>query len=358
MQGIAAHAGSTQASLVDVHEPLAPGAGEVLCRTLELGICGTDREILHSAEPMVPPGESFLVLGHECLGRVEAVGADVVGLSAGDLVVPVVRRALDSSAERPDLLSPGTYKERGIVEEHGFSVPFWLDRPAYLFRVEASLAALAVLTEPLSVSEKGIHEALAITRARLGPTHWTDPPPRVLITGLGPIAFAALLGAHARGWRATIYGRDAADTFRARLAADLGARYFSDADFAPADVESDGYDLILECTGSDELMVRAASALASRGIMVWLGSSRQSRPMPHNVARMMRDGVLRNHVHVGCVNAAPRDFASALAILKRLSVEMPRTVAKLITDRVAPAESLSHYNSRRPQGIKTVLEYS
>ena len=53
--------------------PPAPAAGEALCRTLELGICGTDREILHSAAPWTPVGEAHLILGHECLARIEDV---------------------------------------------------------------------------------------------------------------------------------------------------------------------------------------------------------------------------------------------------------------------------------------------
>src|SRR5205085_2079650 len=79
-----------------------------------------------------------------------------------------------------------------IVREHGFSQPLWLDRPEYLFPVPAEITDLAVLAEPLAVSEKGVNEALTLTRARLGADAWTiDKPPRVLITGMGPIAFTA-----------------------------------------------------------------------------------------------------------------------------------------------------------------------
>ncbi|HEX5104060.1 MAG TPA: hypothetical protein VFV87_09635, partial [Pirellulaceae bacterium] len=63
MRAIAAHVGSTEPRIVELAEPHQPGPGEVLCRTLELGICGTDREILHSANPWMPEGDDFLVLG-------------------------------------------------------------------------------------------------------------------------------------------------------------------------------------------------------------------------------------------------------------------------------------------------------
>jgi hypothetical protein len=84
---------------------------------MELGICGTDREILASENPLVPPGEDLLVLGHESLARVEEVGEGVTEVIVGDLVVPVVRRASAWSPTRVDLLPFGQYTERGIVYE-------------------------------------------------------------------------------------------------------------------------------------------------------------------------------------------------------------------------------------------------
>jgi S-(hydroxymethyl)glutathione dehydrogenase/alcohol dehydrogenase len=60
-----------------------PRAGEVVVRMVAVGVCGTD---LHSYK-----GEwtrpTPIVLGHEGAGTVEAVGAEVEGLRAGDRVV-------------------------------------------------------------------------------------------------------------------------------------------------------------------------------------------------------------------------------------------------------------------------------
>ena len=91
MQAVAAQTGSATPVMVDVPSPRAPGAGELLCRTLQLGVCGTDREILLSARPWTPVDEDRLILGHECLARIEATGSDVKDYRVGDLVVPVVR---------------------------------------------------------------------------------------------------------------------------------------------------------------------------------------------------------------------------------------------------------------------------
>lgn len=360
MCAIAARSGSTEPEFVDDPVPQPPGDGEVRCRTLQLGVCGTDREILESAAPWVPDGLDYLILGHECLARVEALGSGARGVKVGDLVVPVVRRARPGARHRVDLLSFGQYTERGIAYEHGFSTPTWIDRPEFLFPVSEEVADVAVLTEPLTIAEKGVNEALVVQQARLSADVWIDPPPRVLVTGMGPIGFAGVIACRCRGWPVDLYGRDPDDSFRAQLAERLGARYVSSRgdSLSPDDVERDGYDLILECTGSDEVMVKSATALASRGVMVWIGSVRVPRPKPHNLDLLMRIGLLRNHIHIGSVNAAPRDFHDALNHLAQMYETDRADLEALITGRVPPEESLWHYRQRAPQGIKTVVMYS
>lgn len=56
-----------------------------------VGLCGTDAEIVGAEYGRAPPGEDYLILGHENLGRVLAApaGAEV---AVGDLVVGIVRR--------------------------------------------------------------------------------------------------------------------------------------------------------------------------------------------------------------------------------------------------------------------------
>jgi len=373
MQGIAAFPDITAPRFVDLPEPTCAAPAQVLCRTLELGICGTDREILHSAHPMTPAGEGFLVLGHECLARVESLGNGASSLNSipavdgsnrplavGDLVVPTVRRPGPYRQQRRlDMQPMGAYIERGIVELHGFSVPWWNEQPEFLLRVPESMRSLAVLAEPLSVGEKGINEALAVQASRLGTEVWKSVPPRVLVTGLGPIAMTGVIATVARGWPTTVYGRDKPDSFRAQLVEQLGAKYLpaNSTDLAPQDVEADGFDLILECTGADDVMVAASATLASCGVLVWLGSTRRPKPIEHNISRMMRDGVLRNHIHLGTVNASPRDFRDALLHLAQFQASRPAALSALITARVPPADALWHYENREPQGIKTVVMY-
>jgi threonine dehydrogenase-like Zn-dependent dehydrogenase len=176
---------------------------------------------------------------------------------------------------------------------------------------------------------------------------------------MGPIGFTAVIAAAARGWPVTMLGRDEPGTFRARLVEQLGGHYepFDSGTATINDVERAGYDLLLECTGSDSVLLQAASLVRSCGVAVWLGSNRVPEPALHNVDKLVREGLLRNQIHLGCVNAAPRDFDDALAHLEQLAGGRRKELTALVTARVRPDESLWHYEHRQPQGIKTVVVY-
>jgi propanol-preferring alcohol dehydrogenase len=60
-----------------------PGANQVLVRVAACGVCHTE---LDEIEGRTPPPELPVILGHQAVGRVEAAGADVTGISVGDRV--------------------------------------------------------------------------------------------------------------------------------------------------------------------------------------------------------------------------------------------------------------------------------
>ena len=51
-----------------------PDGRGVLVKVLRVGVDGTDKEINMAEYGAAPPGDDFLVLGHESFGRVQAVG--------------------------------------------------------------------------------------------------------------------------------------------------------------------------------------------------------------------------------------------------------------------------------------------
>ena len=91
MKAIAVFPGRREIALIDHEEPQVEGATQVKIRMLEVGICGTDKEICSFAFGEPPKGEEYLILGHESLGEVVEVGKDVKRIEVGDLVVLTVR---------------------------------------------------------------------------------------------------------------------------------------------------------------------------------------------------------------------------------------------------------------------------
>jgi propanol-preferring alcohol dehydrogenase len=71
-------------SLVLRERPIpAPGAGEILVEIAACGVCRTD---LHVVDGELPDPKLPIVPGHEIVGRVAAIGADVKGLALGERV--------------------------------------------------------------------------------------------------------------------------------------------------------------------------------------------------------------------------------------------------------------------------------
>jgi Alcohol dehydrogenase GroES-like domain len=77
-------AGTDRVAVEHVADPPAPGPGAVLVRVSLAGICGTDLHVIHGDFPGVSPG---MVIGHEFVGRVDAIGTGVHRLAVGDTVM-------------------------------------------------------------------------------------------------------------------------------------------------------------------------------------------------------------------------------------------------------------------------------
>src|SRR3954453_7461413 len=161
-QAIAIHPGQANSLHLTEIPRDVPGPGEVLVRVRQVGICGTDRELIHGSFGTAPAGAASLVLGHEMLGRVEAVGQEVFDFTPGQLVTATVRRpdgCPACEAGQPDMCQWLGYTERGIVGQHGFMSETIVDDSRWLIRVPRELEPIAVLVEPLSVVEKAVRQA-------------------------------------------------------------------------------------------------------------------------------------------------------------------------------------------------------
>src|SRR2546425_548481 len=173
------------AEVREVPDPV-PADDEVVIDVIRVGLCGTDAEIDRGEYGIAPSGSGFLILGHESVGRVtrraRAAGKGM-GLVESTLVVASVRRpdgCPNCSRGEADMCLWGDYTERGIRGLHGFCAERYAERPEYLFPVPEEIAAVAVLLEPLSISEKGWRQVSAAQRRM---TIWE--PRRASVTGGG-----------------------------------------------------------------------------------------------------------------------------------------------------------------------------
>src|SRR5436309_765327 len=73
MKAVAVFPASKQISIVDYGQPSLASPTQAKLRMLEVGICGTDREICRFDYGIPPAGQDHLVIGHESLGEVVEV---------------------------------------------------------------------------------------------------------------------------------------------------------------------------------------------------------------------------------------------------------------------------------------------
>src|SRR5881396_2470450 len=118
MRAIAIRPADKTVGVIEHPAPSLAGPTEVKVRILDVGVCGTDREICAFDYGTPPAGAAHLVIGHESLGEVVEIGGEVRDVSVGDLVVPTVRRPCPHAVcapcrnARQDFCMTGEFSER------------------------------------------------------------------------------------------------------------------------------------------------------------------------------------------------------------------------------------------------------
>src|SRR4051795_11512972 len=191
-----------------------PDGRGVLVRILRVGVDGTDKEINAAEYGAAPDGYSFLVIGHEGFGQIEAVGPNVAFLRPGDFVVATVRRpgrSLYDAIGLQDMTTDSEYFERGINLRHGYLTEYYVEDEAFVVKVPQGLNEVGVLLEPMTVAQKGITQAYEIQR-RL--KVWQ--PRRAAVMGTGTLGLLAALVLRLRGVDVTAFGRTPNPNLNAR----------------------------------------------------------------------------------------------------------------------------------------------
>ena len=317
-----------------------PNDRGVIVQVLRVGVDGTDKEINAAEYGQAPPGYEFLVIGHECFGRVVEVGKNVVELKPGDYVVPTVRRPGTSFYDKIgqyDMTTDEVYFERGINLRHGYLTEYFVEDPEYVVKVPQGLRHVGVLLEPTSVIEKGIIQAYEAQR-RL--KIWR--PKRAAVLGAGTIGLLAALSLRMRGLQVVSFGRNLPPYRNSELLAELGVRYVSTAEtpLKEAAAQYGPFDVMFEATGYAPIVFEAMEYLGKNGVLILSSVTGGMRNIPVAADMINLGFVLGNKLMVGTVNANREYFEAGVYDLSRAELEFPGWLSKLLTH---PVEGLDNY---------------
>jgi threonine dehydrogenase-like Zn-dependent dehydrogenase len=364
MKAIAVHPGKPNSiHLREVPQPTIsdiPDGRGVRVKVLRVGVDGTDKEINAAEYGAAPPGDDYLVTGHESFGQVLEVGPNVpTTIRPGTYVVASVRRpgsTIYGKIGLQDFTTDDVYYERGINLLHGFLTEEYVEDAQYVFPLPDSLSEVGVLLEPTTVAEKGINHAFEIQR-RL--KVWE--PTSACILGSGTIGLLAALVARLRGLEVTVYSLPERPYRNADLVEQLGGVYVSSKSTSLAEVSAERgpFDLMLDATGFSPLVWQAAEVLGKNGVLVLASITGGDRKVEINSDAINQSFVLGNKVMVGTVNASPNDFRSGVDDLIKAEALFPGWLSQLLTTPIAGLENyeeMIRQLTENPDAIKVYVE--
>jgi glucose 1-dehydrogenase len=365
MNAVTIHTGSGRVEVKQLDEPKLRAPDHVLVRMLEVGVCGTDAGICDGDEGEPPDGDDFLVPGHEGFGEVVAVGGDVGDLAPGDLVVPTVRRPCPHRhcaacrSGNTDFCVTGDYTERGIMRAHGFLAGLVVDHARNLCTVPQSLRDVAVLTEPLTIAEKGVRQYIAIQRRLPWLADASDEEimrdARAVVLGGGPIGLLGCLLLRLYDVPTIVYSRAEPPAPEIDVAETVGAEYVSSEreDFADVAARGGGFGFVYEGTGAAPLMFEVMPQLEPNAVFMATGVPEPGGTEEIAANEVMHELVMKNQVLCGTVNASHADFRNAIEHLGRMLERWPDPLRGIITHRHDIDEFCDSAGSR--DGLKHVI---
>ena len=248
----AVYHGRRDVRIETVPDPGEPGPREALLQVSRAAICGTDASEYEHGPLMIPlrrrhPGSGHqgpLILGHEFVGRVVAVGPEVGEVRVGQRVVPGAGMWCGAcewcQAGRPNLCA--RYYTLGLQASGGLAqvarVPVRMCRPV----PDACPDDAATLAQPLAVAIHALRRSVA------------ERGQAIVLIGIGGIGAFILAAATAQG-HAPIIAVDIDDE-RLTTARTLGATHMVNAAVSdPVAVihdltDQDGAPLVIEASGA------------------------------------------------------------------------------------------------------------
>lgn len=246
-----------------VPDPPAPAPDDVLLEVTRAAICGTDASEWAEGPILCRPG---VVLGHEFVGRVAAVGSGVARLRVGDRVVSGAGiscgRCRWCRVGRTNLCAE--YRTLGLQVDGGLAE--YVTSPAAICRVvpDACDDDAAAMTQPLAVA---LH---ALSRVAVGENE------AVAVIGAGGIGSFIVAGASRRASSGRVVALDLDDE-RLATAAALGAGETVNAagrDLAELLLELTdgvGFDVVIEASGAPHAPAGAIAGTRRGGRVLLVG---------------------------------------------------------------------------------------
>ena len=294
-----------------------PEAGEVLVRITASGICHTE---LHFKSGLLDLGVAPITMGHESVGRIEAVGEGVSPGRADERVIIYYYVGCLECAYchvGNEHLCPNLRAEYGFISDGGYAeyitVPARnaVPLPAAIPDVEAAPIGCGVTT--------AVHAA-KLAEPEIG--EW------VVVYGVGGVGFGLVQLARTTGARTIAVGRSAEKLDKAL---ELGAEIAVNASEEAASERirritgGAGADVVYECVGTEESMKEASAALGRRGRLVFVGYSPDSFTV-HPIQLVVFEQTV-----MGAVGATLNDLYEAVDLVER-------GVVRTVVDRTLPLE--------------------
>jgi threonine dehydrogenase-like Zn-dependent dehydrogenase len=354
MRAVALYPDGPELRVIETDKP-TPDNGEVLVRTLAVGIDGSDRRIAAGEiGGDVPEGEDHLVIGHEAVGVVE--NGDGTGFEEGELVAPTVRRPVDEKSRYAengelDMAPPGTFHERGIMGMHGYMAEYFTSEPEYLVTVPGSCAEYGFLIEPASIAEKALDQAFAARSA----FDWRPESAFVLGNGnLGLLALARLATGDEFDRVYCLGRRDRPDP-TIDFIESVGGTYvdFRETPLGEFREAHEPADFVFETTGYPRHAVEAVHALGPSGVATLQGIPGGSAPFGIDCGDFHSELVVANRALLGVVNSRKPHFRAAAEWLD----ETPESVLEALVTDVYGLDEIHAAFEDSEEVIKAVVSF-
>jgi len=370
MKAVAVFPTKREIRVIDHPEPHIESPVQAKMRVLEVGVCGTDRELASFRYGMPPDDSEYLVIGHESLSEVVDVAPNVSKVKKGDLVVMSVRRpcthpdCVACRTGRQDFCYTGDYTERGIKQRHGYMTEFVVEEEQYLNVVPQALRDVAVLVEPLTIAEKSLEQLGSVQQrlpwagtAKIALGEMPSHGYRAVVLGAGPVGLLGAMALRISGFEVTVYSRSPEHSEKNAVVDAIGGQYMAAETHTVDDLAKAAgpIDVVYEAVGASAVAFDVIQRLGPNGIFIFTGVPDRGGNNPVATDQIMRDMVLNNQAIVGSVNAPPHAFESAIAHLTAFMQKWPDAVRSLITARY-PIERAAEPLSGRGGGVKNVIQ--